>query len=77
MEREHFLAQPDVEQFVRWLTNHLPTLQVHLKCLPSQFVPRGLDVQVQGIEAVQGLYAGIPEISVSPAPVPPRAHPGR
>jgi hypothetical protein len=26
---------------------------------------------------VQGLYAGIPEISVSPAPVPPRAHPGR
>lgn len=25
----------------------------------------------------QGLYAGIPEISVSPAPVPPRAHPGR
>ena len=24
-----------------------------------------------------GLYAGIPEISVSPAPVPPRAHPGR
>ena len=27
--------------------------------------------------AYQGLYAGIPEISVSPAPVPPRAHPGR
>ncbi|KYO78240.1 hypothetical protein LT18_03731 [Pseudomonas aeruginosa] len=27
--------------------------------------------------ADQGLYAGIPEISVSPAPVPPRAHPGR
>ncbi len=26
---------------------------------------------------VLGLYAGIPEISVSPAPVPPRAHPGR
>lgn len=25
----------------------------------------------------RGLYAGIPEISVSPAPVPPRAHPGR
>ena len=25
----------------------------------------------------KGLYAGIPEISVSPAPVPPRAHPGR
>ncbi|NRC27335.1 hypothetical protein HB728_31465 [Pseudomonas aeruginosa] len=56
MEREKFLTQPDVEQFVRWLTNHLPTLQVHLKCLPSQFVPRGLDVQVQGIEAVQGQY---------------------
>lgn len=27
--------------------------------------------------SVMGLYAGIPEISVSPAPVPPRAHPGR
>ncbi|HHK2474242.1 TPA: hypothetical protein ACQRIM_004727 [Pseudomonas aeruginosa] len=26
---------------------------------------------------MKGLYAGIPEISVSPAPVPPRAHPGR
>lgn len=26
---------------------------------------------------IEGLYAGIPEISVSPAPVPPRAHPGR
>ena len=26
---------------------------------------------------ISGLYAGIPEISVSPAPVPPRAHPGR
>ncbi|KSD99924.2 hypothetical protein AO912_14870 [Pseudomonas aeruginosa] len=29
------------------------------------------------LNAYQGLYAGIPEISVSPAPVPPRAHPGR
>ncbi|WP_262191458.1 hypothetical protein [Pseudomonas aeruginosa] len=28
-------------------------------------------------KAKEGLYAGIPEISVSPAPVPPRAHPGR
>ena len=27
--------------------------------------------------SLEGLYAGIPEISVSPAPVPPRAHPGR
>lgn len=29
------------------------------------------------IKDISGLYAGIPEISVSPAPVPPRAHPGR
>ncbi|MEJ6387626.1 hypothetical protein PV306_33540 [Pseudomonas aeruginosa] len=28
-------------------------------------------------DSTKGLYAGIPEISVSPAPVPPRAHPGR
>ncbi len=31
----------------------------------------------EGIYTDTGLYAGIPEISVSPAPVPPRAHPGR
>ena len=29
------------------------------------------------LKSYKGLYAGIPEISVSPAPVPPRAHPGR
>ena len=32
---------------------------------------------MQQFDLVKGLYAGIPEISVSPAPVPPRAHPGR
>ncbi|EPQ4342415.1 FAD-binding protein [Pseudomonas aeruginosa] len=35
-----------------------------------------LDLKKAG-QQVLGLYAGIPEISVSPAPVPPRAHPGR
>ncbi|WP_329099979.1 DUF6904 family protein [Pseudomonas aeruginosa] len=33
--------------------------------------------RTQGYRSYSGLYAGIPEISVSPAPVPPRAHPGR
>lgn len=34
-------------------------------------------VATGGNDTWLGLYAGIPEISVSPAPVPPRAHPGR
>lgn len=39
---------------------------------------RGVDVKIVIDERGNtGLYAGIPEISVSPAPVPPRAHPGR
>lgn len=38
-----------------------------------------IEQQVNGADNMiyMGLYAGIPEISVSPAPVPPRAHPGR
>ncbi|MFL4051797.1 TorF family putative porin [Pseudomonas aeruginosa] len=44
--------------------------------LTSDYIFRGIS-QTQGNGAIQGLYAGIPEISVSPAPVPPRAHPGR
>lgn len=42
----------------------------HLK--PSQ-----AESIISTVSGYQGLYAGIPEISVSPAPVPPRAHPGR
>lgn len=37
--------------------------------------PGSVDMPVK--PQMLGLYAGIPEISVSPAPVPPRAHPGR
>ncbi|NYS13997.1 hypothetical protein HZS47_14320 [Achromobacter xylosoxidans] len=56
MNREEFLNQPDVAAFVRWLIKHLPTLPIHLKLLSSQFVPGGLDIQVQGIEAVNNQY---------------------
>lgn len=44
------------------------------------FVREGDTVVVHSMDRLArnlGLYAGIPEISVSPAPVPPRAHPGR
>ena len=37
----------------------------------------GMTCSACPITVKKGLYAGIPEISVSPAPVPPRAHPGR
>ena len=41
----------------------------------KRYQPRGKTLG--GSSSIKGLYAGIPEISVSPAPVPPRAHPGR
>ncbi len=56
MNREEFLNQPDVAAFVRWLIEHLPIIPIHLKLLSSQFVPGGLDIQVQGIEAVNDQY---------------------
>lgn len=61
------------------MQNMLPGAQCSLD-LPEDLPPSSFDMDlvpgsIKG--AMKGLYAGIPEISVSPAPVPPRAHPGR
>lgn len=56
MNRTEFLLLEDTNDFIRWLTLHLPTLPIHLKVLDSDFVPKGIDCHVEGIEAVQALY---------------------
>ncbi|GEM_PF-4575131 len=56
-----------------------PELVVVPAGLARYHLPGSSDVQEEALQefSIMGLYAGIPEISVSPAPVPPRAHPGR
>ncbi|KSQ21617.1 hypothetical protein APB26_32040 [Pseudomonas aeruginosa] len=56
MNREAFLAQPDLRAFVKWLADTLPTLSVDLRLLPSNFVRGGHKATVQGIEAVTAEY---------------------
>lgn len=57
MNKKQFLNQQDVQDFVKWLVDNLPTLPVHLKVARSnRFVPEAIDCKVQGIEAVQAKY---------------------
>jgi hypothetical protein len=56
MRRSPFLAQPDVQAFVDWLIQKLPTLSVHLKFSRSRYVPLGLNQHVVGVEAVLACY---------------------
>ncbi|PNG81960.1 hypothetical protein CBL13_05767 [Pseudomonas putida] len=63
-----------------WDDEQLPEVPADIL---DQLEGRGFDMgdisdrERSALQRVMGLYAGIPEISVSPAPVPPRAHPGR
>lgn len=54
--REVFLAQADVSDFIDWLVTNLPSLDVHLRFAPSRFVPGGLDQRVCGIQGVLRYY---------------------
>ncbi|OGB04781.1 MAG: hypothetical protein A3G29_07965 [Burkholderiales bacterium RIFCSPLOWO2_12_FULL_64_99] len=56
MNKNQFLIQPDVRDFVKWLGGNLPTMPVHLKIKRSNFVPQEIDCTVQGIEEVQAKY---------------------
>ena len=56
MNRNAFVAQPAVAEFVTWLAEQLPTLPVRLRFARSKFVPGGLDIRVIGIEAVLARY---------------------
>lgn len=52
MERKDFFASIDVNDFVGWLVNNLPLLQIHLKINSSRFVPNGIDVVCNGFNQV-------------------------
>ncbi|HHH9443042.1 TPA: hypothetical protein ACP32N_005030 [Pseudomonas aeruginosa] len=56
MNRDDFLAQPDIKAFVRWLIDNLSTLSIDLRLRRSRFVPKEKVVQVNGIEDVTGEY---------------------
>lgn len=56
LDRNKFLAQPDVRGFIDWLCLNLADLNVHLRFNPSRFVRGGIDRQVVGIEEVHALY---------------------
>lgn len=56
MKREQFLAQPEVDSFIAWLSANLPTLTFKLRFKSSKFVPGGLTVDVQGFEQVLQHY---------------------
>lgn len=57
MNKQAFLADPDVEDFLRWLTRELPRLKVHLDIKRSRFVPSGVNVEVTGLQNVLPHYA--------------------
>ena len=48
MKREQFLVQPEVEAFIAWLQEHLPTFTFNLRFKASNAVPGGLSEDVQG-----------------------------
>ncbi|MFL1418865.1 hypothetical protein ACI77M_22055 [Pseudomonas fildesensis] len=52
LKRTQFLTQPEIASFIAWLQDNLPTLTFNLRFKASNFVPRGLIVDVQGFERV-------------------------
>ena len=67
MDRNSFLAQQDVKDFIEWLCLNLPTLSVHLRVSRSRFVGLAIDQEVRGIEAVHALYQWGGDWNVVPA----------
>ena len=56
MNKQAFLADQDVEDFLAWLTRELPRLKIRLDIKRSRFVPSGLQVEVTGLENVLPHY---------------------
>lgn len=56
MNKQAFLADPDVEDFLAWLTRELPRLKIHLDIKRSRFVPSGVKGDVTGLESVLAHY---------------------
>lgn len=56
MNKQEFLANQDVEEFLVWLARELPRLKIRLDIKRSRFVPSGLKVDVTGLESVLAHY---------------------
>ena len=56
MNKQAFLANQDVEDFLAWLARELPRLKVRLDIKRSRFVPSGLKVDVTGLGSVLAHY---------------------
>lgn len=56
MNKQAFLADQDVEDFLAWLARELPHLKVRLDIKRSRFVPSGVQVEVTGLENVLPHY---------------------
>lgn len=57
MNKQAFLANQDVEDFLAWLARELPRLKIRLDIKRSRFVPSGLKVDVTGLESVLAHYS--------------------
>ncbi len=56
MKRDAFLKEPEVRDFIAWLSDNLPKLPFKLRFKSSKFVPGGIEADVVGIEQVLGHY---------------------
>lgn len=56
MNKQAFLADQDVEDFLAWLARELPQLKIRLDIKRSRFVPSGLKVEATGLENVLAHY---------------------
>ena len=53
MNKEEFLASPDVAEFTDWLAKHCGSLSIKLNIKPSRFVPGGIHADVTGLDLLQ------------------------
>jgi hypothetical protein len=56
MNKQNFLNDVDVNSFVKWLENNLSDLRICLQIKASRFVPKGIEIELEGIEAVLENY---------------------
>lgn len=56
MNKQELLADTDVKLFVEWLAGNLPKLRICLRLKASRFVPKGIEADLKGIEAVLEKY---------------------
>ncbi len=56
MNKNTFLADPNVQTFIAWAIKKLPDLNIHLQIRRSRFVPLGVSVNAKGINDVLQEY---------------------